>query len=85
MAVYLLVGRQKKVGLIDELGTFTDAVDYAAELVGITDDPDLIYPEVEGGQNIFERYLENTASRYLGGINVSVKQVIGPQYLWNAF
>lgn len=80
----IFTGRQaKKAGLIDELGTFTDAVDYAAELAGITDDPDLIYPEVEG-RNIIERYLENTASRYLG-VNVSVKQVVGPQYLWNAF
>jgi protease IV len=80
----IFTGRQaQKVGLIDELGTFTDAVDYAAELVGITDDPDLVYPDIER-QNIFERYLENTASRYLG-VNISVKQVIGPQYLWNAF
>lgn len=80
----IFTGRQaKKAGLIDELGTFTEAVDYAAELVGITDDPDLVYPEVEG-QNIIERYLENTASRYLG-VSISDKPVIGPQYLWNAF
>lgn len=80
----IFTGRQAKAaGLVDELGSFADAVDYAAKQVGISDDPDLIYPHVDR-PNIFERYLENLASRYLG-VNMRTRQVVGPQYLWNVF
>jgi protease-4 len=80
----IFTGRQAKAaGLIDELGTFNDAVDYAAKVAGVGDDPDLIYPEVEK-ENLFERYLRSTISHYLG-IELEAKPVIGPQYLWNNF
>lgn len=80
----IFTGRQaQQADLIDELGTFNDAVNYAAKLAGLGDDPDLIYPEVET-KNLFERYFHSSLSRYLG-IVLPDNKVIGPQYLWNAF
>jgi len=35
----------KQLGLIDELGTFRDAVDMTAKMVGIKGEPELLYPE----------------------------------------
>jgi len=35
----------KQLGLIDELGTFRDALDLTAKMVGIKGEPELIYPE----------------------------------------
>lgn len=80
----IFTGRQaKEAGLIDELGTLSDAVKYAAKVAGIDADSDLIYPEPER-INWIDRYLQSAASRYLG-INLNAKKVIGPQYLWNNF
>lgn len=74
-------GRQAKAaGLIDELGSFTDAVKYAAKIAGLGEDPDLVYPEPEP-TNIFDRYLQGAISHYLG-INLPIRPVAGPQYLW---
>jgi len=70
----------KAAGLIDELGSFTDAVKYAAKVAGLGDDPDLVYPEPEM-TGFFDRYLQNAASHYLG-IKLPVKSALGPQYLW---
>ena len=42
----IFTGAQAKaVGLIDELGNFTDAVNIAAKLGGIKGDPELLYPK----------------------------------------
>ncbi len=80
----IFTGRQAlKIGLIDELGTFNDAVAYAAELSGIGGKPDLIYPEPEQ-RYFFERYLKNAASSLFGGGPGSARAV-GPQYLWPRF
>jgi len=77
-------GRQAKAaGLIDELGTFTDSIKYAAKVAGLGDDPDLVYPESEG-VGIFERYLQNIVSRYLG-VALPLEPLTGPQYLWNGY
>jgi len=77
----IFTGRQaKKAGLIDELGTLNDAIKYAAKVAGL-DDPDLVYTEPEK-INLIDRYLQGAANRYLG-INLNVKKMIGPQYLWN--
>jgi protease-4 len=73
-------GRQAlKVGLIDELGGFQDAVDYTAKLAGLDEDPDLIYPEVEK-PGFLERIINST----LGNIAFETRQhwKAGPQYLW---
>ena len=78
----IMTGRQaKEFGLIDELGTFYDAVAYAGKLSGLGDDPDLIYPEPEP-TNLFDRYLQNIVSKYLG-VRGMVEKVNGPAYLWN--
>ena len=77
-------GRQAKdAGLVDELGTFTDSIKYAAKVAGLGDDPDLVYPEQES-TGLFERYLQNIVSRYLG-VTLPLKPLTGPQYLWNGY
>ena len=73
-------GRQALAnGLVDELGGFQDAVDYTSELVGLGEDPTLIYPEVEK-PDLLERILNST----LGEIVFETRQhwKSGPQYLW---
>ncbi|MCK5912387.1 MAG: S49 family peptidase, partial [Desulfuromusa sp.] len=78
----IFTGRQAKTaGLIDELGTLSDAIKYAAKVAGIDADSDLVYPEPEK-TNLIERYLQSAASRYLG-VNLKQKMTLGPQYLWN--
>ena len=78
----IFTGRQAKTaGLIDELGTLSDAIKYAAKVAGIDADSDLVYPEPEK-TNLIERYLQSAASRYLG-VNLNQKMTLGPQYLWN--
>lgn len=80
----IFTGRQaKEVGLIDELGTLSDAIKYAASVAGIDDDPDLVYPEPEK-INFIDRYLQSAVSRYLG-VNLKINKMIGPQYLWNGY
>jgi len=80
----IFTGRQaKEVGLIDELGTLSDAIKYAASVAGIDDDPDLVYPEPEK-INFIDRYLQSAVSRYLG-VNLKINKAIGPQYLWNGY
>lgn len=80
----IFTGRQAKAaGLIDELGTLSDAIKYAAKIAGIDADSDLVYPEPEK-TNLIDRYLQSAASRYLG-VNLNAKKAIGPQYLWNGF
>jgi len=80
----IFTGRKaKELGLIDEIGTFNEAVKYAANVAGIDDDPDLVYPDPVK-INFIDRYLQSAASRYLG-VNFSAKQMIGPQYLLNNY
>ncbi|MDA3902741.1 MAG: signal peptide peptidase SppA [Desulfuromusa sp.] len=80
----IFTGRQAKdAGLIDELGTFSDAIKYAAKTSGIDDDSDLVYPEPEK-TNLIDRYLKGSVSHYLG-IDLNAKKMIGPQYLWNNY
>jgi len=78
----IFTGRQAlKVGLIDELGTFNDAVAYAIKVAGIDADSDLVYPEPEK-IDLIDRYLQNAASRYLG-VRLNTSRTIGPQYIWS--
>ena len=76
-------GRQAlEVGLIDELGGFQVAVRYTAKLVGLGDDPKLVYPEVEQ-PGLIERIINSA----LGDIAFESRQhwKVGPQYLWTGF
>ncbi len=78
----IMTGQQaKEYGLIDELGTFYDAVAYAGQLSGLGTDPDLLYPEPEP-TNFFDRYLQSALSKYLG-VEGSAGQINGPAYFWN--
>jgi len=76
-------GRQAlKVGLVDELGNLQDAVDYAAELTGLGEDPSLVYPRPQK-KEFFERFLDNSLSRF--GTELMSRQSPGLQYLWPGF
>ena len=78
----IFTGRQaREIGLVDELGGFRVAVDYAAKQAGLENDPELIFPEPKRG-NWLERYLDSALSRYLG-VKLESKHVSGPQYLWS--
>ncbi len=78
----IFTGRQAlKVGLIDELGTFNDAVAYAIKVAGIDADSDLVFPKPEK-IDLIDRYLQNAASRYLG-VRLDTSRTIGPQYIWS--
>lgn len=80
----ILTGKQAlAVGLIDELGTLSDAIRYAAEVAGLGEDPALIYPEPER-RDLLDRLIQGVANRYLG-VNLRQEITIGPQYLWNGY
>jgi protease-4 len=80
----ILTGQQaQRAGLVDELGTFRDAIRHAAKLAGLGDDPDLVYPEPEE-RDLLDRLLQGAASRYLG-IELRPRHFIGPQYLWDGY
>ncbi len=70
-------------GLIDELGALNDAIDYAAQVAGIGDDPTLIYPEPEK-DDFIERLFQGAASRFLG-MELKSQFSVGPQYLWDGY
>lgn len=48
----------KELGLVDELGDFEDALDYAANLAKITGKPQLVYP-VRKKFKFFEKFMDN--------------------------
>ncbi|HMB17111.1 MAG TPA: signal peptide peptidase SppA [Pelovirga sp.] len=77
----IFTGRQAlKIGLIDELGSFNDAVDHAAQRAGLGDEPDLVYPP-PARQDFLQRYFNILLNRFVG-VDVALKNAIGPKYLW---
>lgn len=77
----IMTGRQARdAGLVDELGTLRDAVEYAAKVSGLGTDPALVYSEPEE-EGFLERYLKNALSRYLN-VRFDAVRMMGPQYLW---
>jgi protease-4 len=77
----IFTGRQAlTIGLIDELGSFNDAVDHAAMRVGLEGEPDLVYPPPER-QEFLQRYLNILLNRF-GGVSMALKDAMGPKYLW---
>lgn len=76
----IFTGRQaQELGLIDELGTFNDAIKYAAKVANIDDEPDLVYPDPVK-VNFIDRYLQSVVS-HVFGVNLGLKTTIGPQYI----
>ncbi|WP_321372124.1 signal peptide peptidase SppA [uncultured Desulfuromusa sp.] len=76
----IFTGRQAlELGLVDELGGFHDAIKYAATVVGIEDEPDLVYPEPVK-MDFIDRYLQSAVSHILG-VDLGLKTTSGPQYL----
>lgn len=80
----ILTGQQAlEAGLVDQLGTLRDAIQHAAKLAGLGDDPAVIYPDPEE-QDLLERLLQGAASRFMG-IELRPKLTFGPQYLWDGY
>ncbi len=80
----ILTGEQAlEAGLVDQLGTMRDAIQHAASLVGLGDDPDLAYPDQEK-EDLLERLLQGAASRFIG-VELPPKVTFGPQYLWDGY
>lgn len=79
----IYTGRQAmRAGLVDELGNLQDAIDYAAELTGLGDDPSLVYPRPEK-KDFLERLMKSSISRF--GSELITRQSPGLQYLWTGF
>lgn len=77
----IFTGRQAlEIGLVDELGSFNDAVAHAAMRAGLVGEPDLVYPPAER-QPFLQRYLNILLNR-IGGVDMAFKDVMGPKYLW---
>ncbi len=77
----IFTGRQaQKLGLIDDLGSFNDAVDYAVMRAGLVGEPDLVYPPPER-QEFLQRYLNILLNRFGGG-DMVLTDALGPKYLW---
>ncbi|MCK4690998.1 MAG: signal peptide peptidase SppA [Desulfuromonadales bacterium] len=80
----IFTGEQAQtVGLVDELGTLSDAVEYAAKVSGLGTDPARFYPQSKDG-NYLERWFQGAAGRYLG-VSLPPEISAGPQYLWNGY
>lgn len=80
----IMTGRQaRRAGLIDEIGTFNDAVAHAARKAGLDPDPDLVYSQ-PAKISFWERYLPEKISRVLDMRGLD-RQVLGPQYLWRGY
>ncbi|MFO7811682.1 MAG: signal peptide peptidase SppA [Pelovirga sp.] len=77
----IFTGRQAlEFGLIDQLGSFHDAIDYAAVRAGIVGEPDLVYPPPKR-QEFLQRYL-NILLNHFGRVDLAFKDTMGPKYLW---
>ncbi|MFO7766343.1 MAG: signal peptide peptidase SppA [Pelovirga sp.] len=78
----IFTGRQAlTVGLVDELGSFNDAVEYAAKRAGLKGRPELLYPAPER-KMLLQRFFNVINDRYVG-VDFGFKAAIGPQYLWS--
>ena len=59
----ILTGEQaKRLGLVDQVGNFDDAIDATAKLVGIEGKPDILYPQEE----IFDLGTVDSGNRLCG-------------------
>ena len=81
----IFTGEQaKKLGLIDQLGNFSDSVDLAKELSGIKGKPELVYPDKE--RNLLLRYLVDDSTAQMIEKMVSSYAPHGPLlYLMPAY
>lgn len=80
----IMTGRQAlESGLVDELGTFFDAINHAAERVGLSERPDLFYPASEK-IGFIQRYLNLMINNYIGA-QITPYRSPGLYYLWPGF
>lgn len=74
-------GRQAlKLGLVDELGNFQDAVSAAGKLAGIEGEPHLVYPPRKK-PNLLQYLVEESVGRFAR--EISGRTSAGVQYLWS--
>jgi len=77
----IFTGRQAlEFGLVDELGSFNDAVDHATMRAGLVGEPELVYPPPER-QEFLQRFLNILLTRF-AGVDLALKDSMGPKYLW---
>jgi protease-4 len=62
-------------GMVDEMGTFRDAVAYAAKEAKIEGEPKLVYPREDKPQ-FFELFLESAARAMGGGVVKGIQQSV---------
>ena len=76
----IYTGRQAlEVKLVDRLGNLEDAIDEAAELAGITDKPNVVYPPKEK-RSFVEYFVNETISQVRQGLHEY--SAGGLQFLW---
>lgn len=77
----IFTGRQaQEIGLLDELGSFNDAVAHAMMRAGLVGEPALVYPPPER-QEFLQRYLNILMNRF-GAVDMAFTDAVGPKYLW---
>ncbi|MCX5851845.1 MAG: signal peptide peptidase SppA [Deltaproteobacteria bacterium] len=75
----IVTGRQAlALGLVDELGTLDDAIDVAAKLAGVEEEPEVVYPKKEK-PDILKYFMEGLTSAMTKAIE---EKVSGAQYLY---
>ncbi|OEU48844.1 MAG: multidrug transporter [Desulfuromonadales bacterium C00003096] len=76
----IFTGRQAlKAGLVDELGSYRDAIRVAAELAGIEGKPKVVYPAADKEQ-LLEYFIQETAQLVKQGVH---NGDAGLQFLWS--
>jgi len=70
----------KKIGLVDQLGNFRDAVSLAASMAEIQGEPRLIYPPEEK-PGLFEYFMQEAIGQFRRGLHEETSS--GLQFLWN--
>lgn len=76
----IFTGRQaKEYGLVDELGNLKAAINRAAELGGISGEPNVVYPK-EDKPRLIDYLIQETISQV--DMAIQKQRVVGLQYLW---
>lgn len=72
----------KKLGLVDRLGNFQDAVDLAKKMSGIKGDVSLVFPK-KTGMRLWDHFFQNISRLFYQVVNDYLKTCI--EYRWDGF
>ena len=79
----ILSGAQaEKLGLVDRLGNFQDAVDLAKKMSGVTGEATLVFPE-KPGLGLWDLVLQSTVKILIRDVKNSLRTRI--EYRWDGF